>query len=290
MRWSSIKSFIWDSLPYQFHHRDIHTDNPMGGVLKRFLDVCSEYFDEEIRKDIDDFSNIWDIDTTSPIFLNYLWEYLGYIPYAYGIITTGKPFSKDDLEAIPSNYVRVDNCPLPEVDYRRLLKYAISLYKIRCTKQFYTILGKFYGIEIVVNDPTENDNPFVDTLGLSGVSPWELHYDLSNMSYDDSGSLYDKSELCNTCDTLEATITIPVALYNRLMTRGTLEYAKRMILEILNKYLPIQVRPFEYSEYSLFYTTALYQNSVAVYGSTNTKSVYPSYQKEAASIVKFIIS
>lgn len=291
MRWSSIKNFIWDSLPYYFHDRDTHTNSHTDGVLKRFLDVCSEYFDEEVKPDIDNFIDLWDVDTTSPIFLNYIWEYLGYIPYAYGIITTGKNFNKDELESIPSDYIREDHCPLPEVDYRRLLKYAISLYKIRCTKQFYTILGRFYGIEIIVKDPTENDDPFRDSLGQSGVSPWEGNYDTTPLYYDSIEAVYDKNESCHTCDRLEAIVYIPESLYNHILDNdGNLNNTKTMILEILNKYIPIQVRPFTIdSPVADKYTVAVYNGIGSVYGSDMVKGVYPYYSSNNNSSIKFIV-
>lgn len=280
MKWSSIKDFIWESLPLYFHNKDTNTDNPSGGVLKRFLDICSEYFDEEIVPDIDNLPNLWDADTTSPIFLNYLWEYLGYLPYAYGIITTGSHFDKDELSKIDSDYFRNDNCPLPEVDYRRLLKYAISLYKIRCTEKFYTILGKFYGVNITVKDPSENDNPFVDSLGLSGVSPWEGDYDLSGMNYDIKDTdRYDKAALCYGCDTLEATIDIPENLYLSIIENGNIENTKNMILEILNKYLPIQVTPF-----------SLYNNRTKSTTKPNSTAVFRAeYQDYSSTSVNFLI-
>lgn len=295
MRWSSIKDFIWDSLPYYFHNRDTHTSSHHSdGVLKRFLDVCSKYFDDEVKLDIDNFINLWDVDTTSPIFLNYIWEYLGYIPYAYGIITTGKDFNKDELASVSrdySNYIRKDNCPLPEVDYRRLLKYAISLYKIRCTKQFYTILGRFYGIEIVVKDPTENDDPFEDSLGQSGVSPWEGKYDTTLLYYDSIESVYDKNESCHTCDRLEAIVYIPKSLYDHILYNGgNMDNTKTMILEILNRYIPIQVRPFTMDlPVADQYTVAVYEGIGSVYGSDMVKDVYPSYSSNSNSSIKFIV-
>lgn len=242
MKWSSIKEFIYENLPFYFREYDSYKRSD-GGVLKRFLDVCSEYFDEEVLRDIDNFTSIWDIDNTSPVFLNYIWEYLGSIPYAYGILYDGKPFSKDNLKELSTEYIRNDNCPIPTVDYRRLLKYAISLYKIRCTKEFYTILGRLYGLEISVVDPSENESPYEEALGLSGSSSWEIQYDIKGY-YDQVTTIYDRSEACASCVRLDASIHIPENLYHILIERDSLDNAKAVIVDILNRYLPIQALPF----------------------------------------------
>lgn len=242
MKWSSIKEFIYESLPFYFREYDSYKRSD-GGVLKRFLDVCSEYFDEEVLRDIDNFTSIWNIDNTSPVFLNYIWEYLGSIPYAYGILYDGKPFSKDNLKELSTEYIRNDNCPIPTVDYRRLLKYAISLYKIRCTKEFYTILGRLYGLEISVVDPSENESPYKEALGLSIASSWETQYDIKGY-YDQANTLYDRAEACASCVRLEASIHIPKNLYDILSKRNSLDNAKAIIIDILNRYLPIQALPF----------------------------------------------
>lgn len=61
--------------------------------------------------DIDNFMECLDVDKANPIFLNYLWEYFGFIPYAYGVLTKGEPYTEKNLE----NWVKEDR-----VSYRGL--------------------------------------------------------------------------------------------------------------------------------------------------------------------------
>ena len=83
----SFKDYIFTHLfPYEYKVEDTYKDINGKGILERFIDICSEYFDKEVIPEIDNFTDIIDIDKTPGIFLNYIWEYFGYIPYAYGVL------------------------------------------------------------------------------------------------------------------------------------------------------------------------------------------------------------
>lgn len=237
MKWSNVKDFIFSRLPGYFREYDTYKDSEGKGILERFIEVCSEYFDEEVISEIDNLSYLQDIDKTSPIFLNYLWEFLGYIPYAYGVITTGESYSKENLDKWLKQSLR-GNLP---VDTRRLLKYAISLYKIRCTKGFYDILGRFYGINFLVYDPNANIHPNQSGIGISSTSVWDTTYD-SSRSYDVQNTNYDSIGKCWECSKIRIVVQIPKATYDTIISKGDFENTKKMIVEIVNKYLPIQVK------------------------------------------------
>lgn len=240
MKWSNFKEFIFSLFPSYYKEHDTYKDNEGRGILERFISVCSEYLDTDILPDIDNFHHLWDVDKTSPIYLNYLWEYFGFIPYAYGIITRGDPYTKENLE----KWINEASLQYPLGDTRSLLKYAISLYKIRGTQDFYTILGRFYGINFIITDPSENDNPFEEQGGISSTTVWELTYD-SVSSYDSKSITYDRnSGDCWECVELKARIQIPQATVEWLTNNGSIQEAKKAIIGILNKYLPIHAKEF----------------------------------------------
>ena len=121
-----FQTFTQDRLPDYFRRNDTYKDKNGKGILERFIEVCSNYLDTDIIPDIDNFMDILDVDVTPDIFLNYFWEYFDYIPYAYGVLVKGVPFTKENVASwlnTPDGF--------PKADTRSILKYAVSLYKIR---------------------------------------------------------------------------------------------------------------------------------------------------------------
>lgn len=237
MKWSNTKAFIYSLLPDYFKINDTYKNTEGKGILERFISVCSEYFDTQLIQEIDDIDKLQDIDKTSPLFLNYLWEFLGYIPYAYGVVVKGENPSKEDIE----KYLSEDLRYLP-VDSRSILKYAISLYKIRCTDKFYEVLGRMYGISIRIFDPTISNTQTPDNLGLSEYSAWNERYDHQNR-YDDPETNYDNPE-CFGCTSLQCTVGIPQEIYDLAHSKG-IDDTKihSTIINLINYYLPISARP-----------------------------------------------
>lgn len=209
---------------HYFKENDTYKDQNGQGILERFISICGEYLDESVSPDIDNLIDLIDVDKTPDIYLNLLWEYFGYIPYAYGILNGGNPYNQQDLGIwVSSKY--------PTVDYRAILKYAISLYKIRCTSDFYNILGKFYNIFIslqVINTP------------LTGAY---VNYDKTSSEYD-SDKVYDQPLGCLECTKITANIYIPKGPYQWLLNNNQLPQAKEAIIFLLNKYIPIHVKLF----------------------------------------------
>ena len=162
----SFKQWVFPNLfPAYYKDYDTYKDKNGKGILERFIEVCSNYLDTDIIPDIDNFMDILDVDVTPDIFLNYFWEYFDFIPYAYGVLVKGTPFTKENVASwlnTPDGF--------PKADTRSILKYAVSLYKIRCTQDFYTILGRFYGVrfeleEILFEDGYSNkpnNNPGIN--------------------------------------------------------------------------------------------------------------------------------
>lgn len=245
---SNFKQWVFQNLfPSYYKEYDTYKGSDGKGILERFIEVCSSYLDNDIMPDIDNFMDILDIDKTPDIFLNYFWEYFDYIPYAYGVLVNGTPYTKNEV----SNWLNPNN--FPSADTRNILKYAVSLYKIRCTEDFYTVLGRFYRVrfelkEILSEDNhisvPNDDNPAVN-YRLIGATFDDVvcTYSGENVFYGDFRALYPYGD-CTSCVTMKANIYIQKGMYDSIQQANNLENVKKAFIALLNKYNPINVKPF----------------------------------------------
>lgn len=210
---------------------DTYKDAQGKGILQRFMEVCGEYLDTDVNPELDNFLDILNPTTTDEYFLNLMWEYFGFIPYAYGIMQDSKYYNKVELaKTLNRKDLKVDN--------RNLLRFAISLYKIRCTPAFYVILGKFYGLEITIIEPTAT------RVNKSTV------YD--SQAYYNQESLYNQEVDCLEC--LEIDISVKI-LNETPLSNSQLNNIKEGTVFILNKYLPLHIE--ELTTSSISFTTAM---------------------------------
>lgn len=246
----SFKQWVFPNLfPAYYKDYDTYKDKNGKGILERFIEVCSNYLDTDIIPDIDNFMDILDVDVTPDIFLNYFWEYFDYIPYAYGVLVKGTPFTKENVASwlnTPDGF--------PKADTRSILKYAVSLYKIRCTQDFYTILGRFYGVrfeleEILFEDGYSNgysnkpsNNPGINYRLIGAVFEDVVStYSGENEYYGDWKGLYPYGD-CTSCTTIKANIYIPKGMYDAI--QDNIDNVKNAFVNLLNKYIPVNVKPF----------------------------------------------
>lgn len=215
-------------LPNYFKEKDTYKDSKGEGILERFLNVCGSYFKEEIVPDIDNILDIISLekrDTLSSrdyVFLSYLWEFLGSIPYGYAALYDGNDINnpwKENMNMVP------------RAKYYDILKYSISLYKIRGTLDFYTILMRFYDIGCTVEDPTNGegyrDDDYVNT-----------HYD-SEAKYDE-GPTYDYYLDCLSCTKVKITLDMKNIPKDQIT-----DIVKERILILLNRFRPVNVYEFD---------------------------------------------
>lgn len=247
----SFKQWVFPNLfPAYYKDYDTYKDKNGKGILERFIEVCLNYLDTDIIPDIDNFMDILDVDVTPDIFLNYFWEYFDYIPYAYGVLVKGTPFTKENVASwlnTPDGF--------PKADTRSILKYAVSLYKIRCTRDFYTILGRFYGVrfeleEILFEDggysnkPSNkpSNNPGINYRLIGAVFEDVIStYSGENEYYGDWKGLYPYGD-CTSCTTIKANIYIPKGMYDAI--QDNIDNVKNAFVNLLNKYIPVNVKPF----------------------------------------------
>lgn len=112
-----------DFLPFYYKYNDTYKVNGKG-ILERFLEICGNYFTDNIKSVIDNSLDIMDLESTSQQYLAWIWELLGQIPFAQ------KP--------------GVMPLRLTEEQQRDLIKYSNELLKIRGTKQFFEVMFEIY--------------------------------------------------------------------------------------------------------------------------------------------------
>lgn len=262
-QFSSFKDYIFKNLfPFYYQENDSYKDKDGKGILERFIEVCAEYFDNQIMPDIDNIMDILDIDKTPNIFLNYIWQYFDYIPYAYGVLVNNEPYNKENLNKWMNNPEG-----FPKADTRAILKYAVSLFKIRGTYSFYKILGRFYGVEFELE---EISNPYADsdspsTLSLRSVvptpstgdevivDPKDIPEPLVISTINNGSSWYDRRKAgynmrnCLDCVYFKFTINIPEGMWEEINKQAEEDPDRwndvlKAFNELVKKYLPVYAR------------------------------------------------
>lgn len=235
-------------LPFYFKDKDTYKDENDEGILERFLDICGLYFRDDVKPDIDNLLDYIDSDKAHPMILNHIWEFLGSIPYAYGAIYDGGSWDKyKDKELNREIWEQEIINNSPRAYSRDILKYVISLYKIRGTLSFYDMLLRFYGMSCIVDDPTgdlQDPNSTIQSLDIYPVyydeedtiqgNPISYDEDPLNMWYYDEN---DKSN-CTTCIEVHLQITVDSSI------NITDEMVERTLL-LLNRFRPIHVKEFD---------------------------------------------
>lgn len=219
-----------DLLPQRFKEDDTYKDSGGRGILERFLNVLGSYFQYQVVPEIDHIIDIIDVNTTPAPYTTFLWEFLGSMPFSSGLYD----FSNINETDNPEEWQHMLES-LPVADYRSLLKYAISLYKIRGTLQFYPILMRYYsGINnVVVHDPNGSlENPVGDNLQpLEYIAYYDDIY-----QYDD-GTAFDETFDCNDCT------LVPIDIYYDFPVDLNGEIIDRILL-ILNRFRPVNIQEF----------------------------------------------
>lgn len=155
---------LMDLLPYYFKEQDTYKVNGKG-LLERYLDIFGAYFDNQIVRDISTLDDVIDIDKTPEVYLGYLWEFLGSMPYANPrAIDPDKwkqyfnGFNSDStIESLSRLWLYRkdydgDHYTLTPDQVRSLVKYSIALFSIRGTKKFFEVFLRLYGFEANISN------------------------------------------------------------------------------------------------------------------------------------------
>lgn len=121
-----FKDWLFGKLPQYFKDNDTYVDLNGEGLLERYLRNYGDELDENIMPFINDFLDLFDAAKCQATLLPHLSFLLGI------------PITIDDTEAT----------------YRKVLKYAIQLYKVKGTEPSYQMLFNFIGLDISVIEDT----------------------------------------------------------------------------------------------------------------------------------------
>lgn len=262
----NFKDYVFTQLfPRYFKDNDTYKDRSGKGILERFIDVCSEYLDVSLVPNIDNATDNLDVDKASAIYLNYIWELFGEIPYAYGVVVGDTEYSEENLK----RWLEKGKNTFPRANPREVLGYAISLYKIRGTRLFFEVLARFYGWDIKIDEvPYGYDGNYeYEQVGHSSNHIIVQCYINPNRPIRDrlvaeifpdrdqggahQSPFWDDTRMgwgytdCGLCSRLRFSIFIDRDDYKYLINKDeTGEYfdkVKQLMADIFNRYLPIQV-------------------------------------------------
>lgn len=202
-----IRNLI-DFLPYYFKAKDTYKDSSGKGILEKFLDVCGDYFTDNLHTVIGETLDILDLEATTEYYLSYLWEILGQLPFA--------------------NQREVKPFELTEAQQRALIKYGNAFLKIRGTKEFFEVVARVYGWNISIS---VDDNGWEKDL----IRNSEVKYPyLDAEVFDDENIAFDEYHRMKQC--VNATFTITGTFTD---TVG----AQKALKAFVEKYVPFNVHP-----------------------------------------------
>lgn len=175
-----FKNFMFSLLPWYFRKEDTYKDHENKGLLERYISIFGHEIDEEIIPKIECYLNIIVAQDCESKFLIHLSDVLGNPPDVFN----------------------------NEPNYRNLLTYIVSIYKIKGTigayELFFGLLG--FDIELVEIEPINPESQY-DNLG---------QYDTGEID-----SIYDQTK-CTPCSGYSITF-YPKNINNLVLEEGTLE-------------------------------------------------------------------
>lgn len=263
-----------DLLPYYFKEQDTYKVNGRG-LLERYLDIFGVYFDEQVIGNINTLDDIINVDTTPELYLGYLWEFLGSLPYAnpkaidpdkwreyfngFNSDSTIETMSKLWLYRKDSDG---DRYTLTLSQVRALVKYSVALFSIRGTKKFFEVLLKLYGFDVTISNgdtypdiivEDDDDHDYygtdqdyygtdddyagsIDSLFNIKTEPTKLDSEWLNLDEDTIDNHSDCVRLVNLNFKLKSNIVYTV---------GSNEFIRLQdrMFNLINMFLPVGTRP-----------------------------------------------
>lgn len=150
-----FRDLLIDNLPYYYIEKDSYKDINGKGLLERYLEVFTGYIDKELYEPINNYLEIVDASICDEKYLNHLSDVLGNPPDIF----------RDEQQ------------------YRNLLSYIVSVYKIKGTKDAYELFFSIIGfrIEIEENQPDPETYIYDTTLLYDNLETYD-HNQCENCS------------------------------------------------------------------------------------------------------------
>ena len=198
---------LMNLLPYYFKEQDTYKVNGKG-LLERYLDIFGSYFDDQVVSNINTLDDVIDLDKTPELYLGYIWEFLGSMPYANPKAIDPEKwkqyFNGFNDDQVMDSLGRLwlyrkdsdgDHYTLTSDQVRSLVKYSVALFSIRGTEKFFEILLRLYGFEVKKVSNTSEDDEDTDYWGMDD-DYWGMDDDYFGMDdYQSSiDSLFDNKK------------------------------------------------------------------------------------------------
>ena len=141
-----FSDFLFNQFPARYKRDDTNKDidplNQDRGTFERFLEIFGIELDEEIIPKIEEFLDNIDIITCDDKFINEIAYQLGNPPDIFDLVD----------------------------DYRRILRYAVAIYKIKGTKASYELFFAILGYLAIITE-IQPEEVFRDTGRIRDDSP-----------------------------------------------------------------------------------------------------------------------
>ena len=188
----NFKDYIFGLLPHYFKASDSYKDSYGKGLLERFLESLGQEWDDNLLVKLEDTINLYDVDLVNDDFLTLIAEKLGSPP----------DITENDR-------------------YQDILRYIVSIYKIKGTKEALIVYFDIAGYYINIIEQNLDDSIY------------------GFFNYD-SGVPYDKN--CQLCTPIDITFISK----EHDATNPSLTYIDQDTLDRLNKALafnlPVNVK------------------------------------------------
>ena len=179
---TNFKEYFRSLLPSYIIREDSYKDNNQEGLVERFMVLFGEYLDTDISAEVENYLNIIDAAICEPKYLNHLSDVLGNPPDVFQ----------------------------NEEQYRNLLSYIVSVYKIKGTirayELFFSILGFITEIEEIpplsLNIDYDLEKEYDTEENYDGITCHPCSFYSIKFYYRDSNEIIDLS----TLDLLRAAI------------------------------------------------------------------------------------
>lgn len=209
-----------DFLPFYFKDKDTYKVDGKG-ILERFLEICGDYFTDNIKSVVDNSLDIIDLESNSQQYLAFIWELLGQIPFAQ------KP--------------EVKPLKLTEEQQRYLIKYSNELLKIRGTKEFFEIMFRIYS--------NDTNNLKLESIEISdGQFEWEkdrFNHSDKLLPYLDYDNLDDPTIRFDEYYRMKQCVDVIFRLTGTF-DNSEIESARKSLTAFVNRFVPYNANPIVY--------------------------------------------
>lgn len=165
-----LKEFIWDLFPHFYYQYDTYKDQEGKGLLQRYIEEMGTTLDEEVMIYLKENSNKYYLNNIQPLEV------------------------EDNLVDTLARVLGNPPTLFDGDEYRKLLQYISSIYKIKGSKLSYTLFLNLLGFEVDIVEYDPDDTQDIQmNFGF---------YDEVDFLYDDNGE-YDvvAADFYNTCIT-----------------------------------------------------------------------------------------